>query len=98
MSLRSAFLVVVNFLRYSPVDVETFEAKISSDDGLLAIRQFDERIGFTRDIAEALDDERDSRLIAHSMLAMLRQRVYGILAEYQDQNDHDKLSRDTDSR
>lgn len=94
MILRPAFPFVFDFLRKMPIVIETSDAMISSDAGLLAIRQFDERIGFTRDIAEALDDERDPRLIAHSMLALLRQRIYGILADYEDQNDHDLLRRD----
>ena len=94
MILQPAFPFVFDFLRKTPIVVETSDAMISSDAGLLAIRQFDERIGFTKAIADALDDNRDPRLIAHSMLAMLRQRIYGILADYEDQNDHDALRHD----
>lgn len=94
MSLQPAFPFVFDFLRKTPIVVETSDSMISSDAGLLAIRQFDERIGFTAAISEAFDDHRDQRLIAHSMLAMLRQRIYGILADYEDQNDHDALRRD----
>lgn len=94
MSLQSAFPFVFDFLRKTPIVVETSNSMISSDAGLLAIRQFDEKIGFTRAISDALDDHRNPRLIAHSMQAMLRQRIYGILADYEDQNDHDVLRRD----
>ena len=58
------------------------------------MRQFDEQIGFTRQIAEALDDRRNANLTAHSLVSMIRQRIYGILADYQDQNVHESLRRD----
>lgn len=39
-------------------------------------------------------DHRDPELIEHSLLALLRQRVYGIALGYEDLNDHDDLLRD----
>ena len=74
--------------------VEVSNEALSSDGGLIPIRQFDEQIGFTSQIAEVLDDRRDSNLTAHSLLSMIRQRIYGILADYEDQNDHEFLRRD----
>jgi hypothetical protein len=67
---------------------------LSSDAGLLPIRQLDERLGFTAQLAAALDDPRDLRLIDHTGLEMLRARLYGILAGYEDQNDHAVLRAD----
>ena len=43
---------------------------------------------------QALDDPRDPDLIDHSFLEMVRCRVFGILAGYEDQNDHDTLRTD----
>ena len=77
-----------------PIAITTSSALLSSDAGLLPIRQFDERLGFTAQLAAALDDPRDPRLIAHTGLEMLRARLYGILAGYEDQNDHDALRAD----
>ena len=37
----------------------------------------------TRQIAEAHDDRRDSALTAHSLVSMIRQRIYGIIADYE---------------
>jgi Transposase DDE domain group 1 len=77
-----------------PITITTSSALLSSDAGLLPIRQLDERLGFTAQLAAALDDPRDPRLIEHTGPEMLRARLYGILAGYEDQNDHDALRAD----
>ena len=58
------------------------------------MRQFEGRWRFTARFADALVDERDSDSVRHSWLSMVRQRVYGMLAGYEDQNDHDTLRHD----
>ena len=77
-----------------PIVVEATAARLSSDAGLLAIRAFDEHIGLTSSFAAVLDDPRDPKLFEHSFLDMSRSRIYGILADYVDQNDHDTLRSD----
>jgi hypothetical protein len=93
MSLHSAPQTRFTFSP-RPVSVMTSSALLSSDAGLLPIRQFDEHLGFSRQLADALDDCRDPDLIEHTVPAMLRARLYGILAGYEDQNDHDALRTD----
>ena len=68
MSLQSAFPFVFTFLPHKPVVVEVSNEALSSDGGLIPVRQFDEQIGFTRQIAEALDDRRNANLTAHSLV------------------------------
>jgi hypothetical protein len=77
-----------------PITITTSSALLSSDAGLLPLRQLDERLGLTAQLAAALDDPRDPRLIKHTSQEMLRARLYGILAGYEDQNDHDTLRAD----
>ena len=79
----------------TPIVIEPSPGQLSSDAGLLPVRQFDERIGLTRAFADALDDPRDPDLIDHTFLEMVRSRAYGILAGYADQNDHDTLRSDS---
>jgi hypothetical protein len=74
--------------------VEPSTAQISSDAGLLAFRQLDEQLGLTRQFAEALTDRRHAGSVDHTFLEMSRARIYGILADYADQNDHDVLRSD----
>jgi DDE family transposase len=94
MSLQPALPLRFDFLPDRPVVIETSDACLSSDAGLLPIRQLDEQLGFTQQLAAALDDPRDPRLVEHTALEMLRARLYGILAGYEDQNDHDALRSD----
>jgi len=54
------------------VVVDVSNEALSSDCGLIPIRQFDEQIGFTSQISEALDDRRESILTAHSFVSMIR--------------------------
>ncbi|HEY7155144.1 MAG TPA: IS1380 family transposase [Gemmataceae bacterium] len=74
--------------------IEPSPGQLSRDAGLLPIRQFDEGIGLTQAFTAALDDPRDPDLTEHRFLEMVRSRVYGILAGYADQNDHDTLRAD----
>jgi hypothetical protein len=60
-------------------DLELSSAPLTSDAGLLVFREFDERIGLTRQFAAALHDLRAAGCCDHSILEMVRQRVYGIL-------------------
>ena len=84
----------LDFLGERLIVVEPSDAQLSSDAGLLPLRQFDERIGLTRQFAQALNDPRDPKLCEHTFLEMVRSRIFGILAGYEDQNDHDALRHD----
>lgn len=67
---------------------------ITSDAGLLLLRQVDKKLALTERVARVLDDPRREASCRHSVRRMLRQRVYGIAAGYQDQNDHTNLRSD----
>jgi hypothetical protein len=90
VSIPPAWPQCLDFFRI-PLVIEPSAGQLSSDGGLLPLRQFDQRLGLTRAFAEALDDPRDPDLTEHSFLEVVRSRVYGILAGYADQNDHDTL-------
>ena len=92
MYIQSVGQLVFDFLGRWPVLVEAVEERVSTDAGLLPIRQFDERLGWTRSFAAQLRDGRVGGM--HTLLEMVRQRVFGILAGYEDQNDHDALRSD----
>jgi hypothetical protein len=73
----------------TPLVIEPSPGQLSSDVGLLRVPQFDQRVGLTRAFADDLDDPRDPEPAGHSLLEMVRARVYGSLAGYGDENDHD---------
>jgi hypothetical protein len=92
MIIQSVLPVVLEFLGHKPIEVGPVLDPISSDAGLLPIREFDERLGLTAGFAAQLSDARVGG--SHLLLEMVRQRVFGILAGYEDQNDHDALRSD----
>src|SRR3954453_12059095 len=94
MSILPASLFHLDFYESLPIQIEVSDAPLTSDAGLLPLRQFDERIGLTKQLAAVLDDPRDPKLTEHTFLEMVRSRVFGILAGYADQNDHDTLRTD----
>jgi hypothetical protein len=67
---------------------------LSSDGGVLLLHDLDERLGVTARFADCFTDYRHASLVEHPLLALLRQRVYGIALGYEDLNDHDELMRD----
>jgi len=84
--------IALSFLRGRTLDIVRSDTEISSDGGLLVLRELDGRLGWTRRLAEALGDPRCGP--EHSVLSMLRQRVYGIVAGHEDCNDHNALRDD----
>jgi hypothetical protein len=84
----------LDFFPKKAIVIAPQEAQLTSDAGLLPIRQFDEQIGLTAQFAAALHDPRSEEKTTHSFAEMARVRIYGILADYADQNDHDVLRYD----
>jgi len=94
MSLQPVPLLSFDFFSSRTVEIEVSTAPLSTDAGLLPVRQRDQQIRLTEQFAAALDERRDQALTRQSLLSMVRQRIYGILAGYEDQNDHDTLRSD----
>lgn len=94
MIVQSVWQKRFDFLGRKPIVVEPVDTALTSDAGLLPIRQLDELLGFTAQFAAALDDQRYVPSVLHTTLEMVRARIYGILADYPDQNDHDTLRSD----
>jgi hypothetical protein len=67
---------------------------LTSDAGVLLLRQLDERLGLTRRLAGCLVDRREQGKVRHDVLALLRQRIYQIALGYEDCNDADHLRAD----
>lgn len=66
----------------------TFDAKpLSTDGGVLLLRDAEQRVGLVAPMAVAVCDRRDSRYIGHSIDDLLRQRIFQIALGYEDCND-----------
>jgi len=83
-----------SFYRHQPVLADFSGGQITSDAGLLSLRSFDQRHKLTRDWAARLSDPRQDDRIRHDSQTLLRQRLYQIVAGYEDANDADRLRHD----
>jgi hypothetical protein len=67
---------------------------LTTDAGLLLVREFDEQLRLSADVVSRITDSRDPRYITHDLDALVRQRLYQIAAGYEDVNDADRLRHD----
>lgn len=68
--------------------------RISSDGGLLLLRELDNQLSLLSSVSNCIRDERDHRYIDHSVKELLTQRVFQIAAGYEDCNDCNDLRED----
>ena len=73
--------------------VEFQGSRVTSDGGLILVRELDERLGFGELIAQHLTDCRGKNA-QFCFADLLRQSVYSRLAGYEDLNDAERLSQD----
>jgi hypothetical protein len=82
-------------LGFQPKIVLDFNGgQITSDTGLLLLREFDERLGLTKKLPGLFNDWRNPVFIQHETDEMLCQRIYQIAAGYADCDDADTLRSD----
>ena len=79
--------------RFAPLKRRIVEAAfeggdISSDGGLLLLRELDRRLGLVDRVAAVLCDPRDPDKIKHELADLIRQRVFALCQGYEDLNDH----------
>ncbi len=67
---------------------------ITTDGGVLLLREADRHLGLMKAVNKVLVDPRCGGKVRHSQLSMLQQRVYGLCLGYEDLNDHIKLRED----
>ena len=67
---------------------------LTSDGGLLLLREIDQRLDLLRRAAEIKPDPRSPEHVLHSQEELLTSRVFGIAAGYEDGNDHEELRHD----
>jgi Transposase DDE domain group 1 len=67
---------------------------LSSDGGMLLLRQIDEGLGISRSLARCFRDQRSPLLVEHSVRELIAQRLLGLAAGYEDLNDHNLLRLD----
>jgi Transposase DDE domain group 1 len=82
----------LSFNRFLRVDFQG--SRVTSDGGLLLVRELDERLGLSALIAEHITDDRRGKNTQLPLADLLRQSIYSRLAGYEDVNDAERLSQD----
>jgi Transposase DDE domain group 1 len=74
--------------------VEFQGARVTSDGGLILVRELDERLGLSALMERNLSDSRRSKNVQFPLSDLLRQSIYSRPAGYEDVNDAARLSQD----
>lgn len=77
------------------VEVDFDGGEITSDAGILFLRETEEQIGILSRIANVIHDKRHPGYVAHEVLPLLKQRVFQIASGYEDCNDSNDLRNDS---
>ncbi|MFZ2340642.1 MAG: transposase [Bacteroidales bacterium] len=76
------------------IDLNFMGDSISSDGGLLLLREPDSQLNIILSAINCIHDDRDHRYIHHTVNELLSQLVFQIAASYEDCNDRDDLHED----
>jgi hypothetical protein len=78
----------------SSLKVDFQGSRVTSDAGLLVVRELDERLGLSELISDNLTDARRGRNTQLPLPDLLRQSIYSRVAGYEYLNDAERLSQD----
>jgi hypothetical protein len=94
MTDHSAQTVLFPALVSKPAHVVFDEPQSTSDGGALLLKAVDQELGLTRRLACCLSDCREFGKIRHSLVDLLRQRIFGLACGYSDTNDVARIGAD----
>jgi hypothetical protein len=86
--------LLFNSLASRQVVTDFSAGHVSSDGGMLLLRQIDEGLGISRSLAGCFRDHRNPLFTEHSVRELVAQRLLGLAAGYEDLNDHNLLRLD----
>lgn len=81
-------------LRRQAVETDFDGGTLTSDGGLLLLREVDLRLDLIRRIDQIIPDPRDPVHTVHPQAELLTSRIFGFAAGYEDANDHHQLRHD----
>ena len=84
----------LDFYTKKSLEVEFSRLDLSSDGGLLLVRQAEENLQICQGLAACLTDRREPGKVKHPLHKLISQRIYQIVAGYEDSNDSNYLRHD----
>ena len=94
MTERKSATIELTGVKRRQVVADFDGGRLTSDAGVVLLREVDRRIGLLDAINESLPDPRDPRYITHEQREMLAQRIFSMALGYEDLNDQQTLRDD----
>ena len=76
------------------VKVRSRDERLTSDAGVILVREADHRLGLTESLAGQLADPRDPKKIRYKLVELLRERIFAQVLGYTPADDLDRLAHD----
>ena len=84
----------LNFAAKKPLEVKFSGLDLSTDAGLLLVKQAEENLKVCEGMSDCLEDNREQHKVKHPLFQLISQRIYQIAAGYEDTNDSNDLRHD----
>lgn len=94
MSKHTKQIMLFKEISHKKVVADFDGGDVTSDAGLLFLREVEAHIGLIKRMADVLKDRRHSSYVKHNLVQLLTQRVFQIASGYEDANDCDELRND----
>lgn len=89
---QALFAFAAHFSRQ--VVAEFSAEQLSTDGGVLLLREVERKIRLLERVTKCFRDGRDAERVEHELGVLLKQRIYGLALGYEDLNDHEQLRYD----
>ena len=76
------------------IKVRGKDDRLTSDAGVLVVREADHRLGLTETLVARMHDPRCAERCRYTLLELLRERIYALIQGYKAQDDLDRLAHD----
>jgi hypothetical protein len=76
------------------VKVQGGDDRLTSDAGVMLLREADHRLGLIESLASSMEDPRQQHLVRYQLPELLRERIYSMALGYRAQDDVDRLAHD----
>jgi hypothetical protein len=87
-------LLLFKGLSNKKIEVDFNGGEVSSDAGVLFLREVENRIGLISKMTDSLRDRRHPGYVKHQLLELFKQRIFQIACGYEDANDSNELRND----
>jgi len=76
------------------IKIRQKDQRLTSDAGVLLLREADHRLGLVESLAQRMIDPRDPAKVRYTLTELLRERLYALAQGYRAQDDVDRLAHD----